>query len=138
MQLVKNLHIEERVLFLGKQDNVAELLAMSDVMLLLSEKESFGLVLLEAMACGVPCIGSRVGGIPEVIKHGETGYICEVGDTSEVAKQAIQLLQNKELHRNMADQALETVHEQFRSENIVSQYEAIYYDILRDDNNETI
>ena len=64
-------------------------------MLLLSEKESFGLVLLEAMACGVPCIGTRVGGIPEVIQHGETGYLCEVGDTTGVANQAIQLLRTR-------------------------------------------
>ncbi|WIY62687.1 N-acetyl-alpha-D-glucosaminyl L-malate synthase BshA [Bacillus arachidis] len=138
VQLVKSLHIEEHVLFLGKQDNVAELLAMSDLMLLLSEKESFGLVLLEAMACGVPCIGTRVGGIPEVIKHGETGYICKVGDTLGIAKQAIQLLKNKELHQNMAEQAMAAVYEQFRSGKIVSQYEKIYYDILRDDKHETI
>ena len=71
LQIVKNLHIEDRVLFLGKQDNVAELLAMSDLMLLLSEKESFGLVLLEAMACGVPCIGTRVGGIPRLFNTGK-------------------------------------------------------------------
>ena len=109
---------------------------MSDLMLLLSEKESFGLVLLEAMACGVPCIGTSVGGIPEVIEHGETGYICEVGDTEGIAKQAIQLLKNEGLHHNMAERAMEAVYEQFRSEKIVSQYEAIYYDILRDDKNE--
>ncbi|WP_459501504.1 N-acetyl-alpha-D-glucosaminyl L-malate synthase BshA [Bacillus sp. C1] len=138
LQLVKSLHIEENVLFLGKQDNVAELLALSDLMLLLSEKESFGLVLLEAMACGVPCIGTRVGGIPEVIQHGETGYICEVGDIEGIAEQAIQLLKNDDIHRNMAEQAMAAVYEQFRSEKIVSQYEAIYYDILRDDKYETI
>ncbi|MEI4830506.1 N-acetyl-alpha-D-glucosaminyl L-malate synthase BshA [Bacillus sp. FJAT-53711] len=138
VQLVKNLGIEDHVLFLGKQDNVAELLAMSDVMLLLSEKESFGLVLLEAMACGVPCIGTRIGGIPEVIQHGETGYICELGDVEGVAQQAIQLLQDDTLHAKMAKRSMQVAYEQFGSEKIVSQYEAIYYDILRDDKYETI
>lgn len=138
IQLVKSLHIEDHVLFLGKQDNVTELLAMSDLMLLLSEKESFGLVLLEAMACGVPCIGTRVGGIPEVIQHGETGYICEVGDIYGIAEKATKLFENEKLHRDMAKRAMEVAYEQFRSEKIVSQYEAIYYDILRDDKNETI
>ncbi|MCM3734603.1 N-acetyl-alpha-D-glucosaminyl L-malate synthase BshA [Bacillus cytotoxicus] len=138
VQLVKHLEIEDRVLFLGKQDNVAELLAMSDLILLLSEKESFGLVLLEAMACGVPCIGTRTGGIPEVIQHGETGYICEVGDTEGVAEQAVQLLQDDTLHAKMAERSIEVAYEQFGSEMIVSQYEAIYYDILRDDKHETI
>lgn len=138
VQLVKNLGIEDYVLFLGKQDNVAELLAMSDVMLLLSEKESFGLVLLEAMACGVPCIGTRIGGIPEVIQHGETGYICELGDIEAAAQQAIQLLQDDTLHAKMAKRSMQVAYEQFGSEKIVSQYEAIYYDILRDDKHETI
>ncbi|MEH6890684.1 N-acetyl-alpha-D-glucosaminyl L-malate synthase BshA [Bacillus sp. JJ864] len=138
VQLVKHLGIEDRVLFLGKQDNVAELLAMSELMLLLSEKESFGLVLLEAMACGVPCIGTRTGGIPEVIQHGETGYICEVGDTEGVAQQALLLLQDDALHSKMAQRSMQVVNEQFSSEEIVSQYEAIYYDILRDDKHGTI
>ncbi|PEA55814.1 N-acetyl-alpha-D-glucosaminyl L-malate synthase BshA [Bacillus pseudomycoides] len=138
IQLVKHLGIEDRVLFLGKQDNVAELLAMSDLMLLLSEKESFGLVLLEAMACGVPCIGTRTGGIPEVIQHGETGYICEIGDTEGVAQQALLLLQDDALHSKMAQRSMQVVNEQFSSEEIVSQYEAIYYDILRDDKHGTI
>ncbi|CAM4105507.1 N-acetyl-alpha-D-glucosaminyl L-malate synthase [Bacillus manliponensis] len=138
VQLVKKLDIEDRVLFLGKQDNVAELLAMSDLMLLLSEKESFGLVLLEAMACGVPCIGTNVGGIPEVIQHGETGYICEVGDIKAVANQAILLLQDEILHEKMAERSMEAVQEQFRSENIVSQYEKIYYDVLKDEVDGTV
>ncbi|WP_242217428.1 N-acetyl-alpha-D-glucosaminyl L-malate synthase BshA [Bacillus cereus group sp. BfR-BA-01380] len=138
VQIVKQLGIEEWVLFLGKQDNVAELLAMSDVMLLLSEKESFGLVLLEAMACGVPCIGTRIGGIPEVIQHGETGYTCEVGDIEGVSQHAVQLLQDDTLHAKMAKRSMQVAYEQFGSEKIVSQYEAIYYDILRDDKHETI
>ncbi|MDR4156887.1 glycosyltransferase, partial [Bacillus cereus] len=86
-----NLRIEGRVLFLEKQDNVAELLAMSDLMFMLFDKESCGLVLLEAMACCVPCIGMRVGGMPEVIQHGETVNLCAVGDTTGVANQAIHL-----------------------------------------------
>src|SRR5690606_34626594 len=79
-RLVNDLQLKDKVLFLGKQDNVEELYSISDLMLLLSEKESFGLVALEAMACGVPCIGTDVGGIPEVISDGETGYICTMGD----------------------------------------------------------
>ncbi|RBN37299.1 N-acetyl-alpha-D-glucosaminyl L-malate synthase BshA, partial [Priestia megaterium] len=75
-QLVRDLNLQDSVLFLGKQENVAELYSISDLKLLLSEKESFGLVLLEAMACGVPCIGTNIGGIPEVIEHEKTGYIC--------------------------------------------------------------
>ena len=77
--LVDGLGLTKEVLFLGKQENLQELYSISDLLLLLSEKESFGLVALEAMACGVPCIGTDVGGIPEVIKDGVTGYICEVG-----------------------------------------------------------
>lgn len=74
-ELVKDLDLDKCVHFLGNQKNIPELLSIADIKLLLSEKESFGVVLLEAMACGVPCIGSNVGGIPEVIEDGVTGIL---------------------------------------------------------------
>src|SRR5699024_3895254 len=79
IQLVDDLGLTDHVLFLGKQNNINDLLAISDLKLLMSEKESFGLVLLEAMASHVPCIGTNTGGIPEVLIHGETGFLVEVG-----------------------------------------------------------
>lgn len=91
-QLVQNLGLQDKVIFMGRQDNIHDLFAMSDLNLLVSEKESFGLVLLEAMISGVPSIGSNTGGIPEVIDDGETGYICEVGDVETMSKRAIHLL----------------------------------------------
>src|SRR3954453_7043920 len=100
-KLVKQLSLEERVIFLGKQENLEELYSISDLMLLLSEKESFGLVALEAMACGVPCIGTNVGGLPEVIHHGVSGCICEVGDIEDIARKAVSLLNDDQLHQNM-------------------------------------
>ncbi len=135
--LVKQLKLEEKVLFLGKQENVEELFSISDLKLLLSEKESFGLVLLEAMACGVPCIGTRIGGIPEVIEDGKTGYICELGDIKEIAAKAVAVLKDEKLHQSMADNAVTAVQQRFNSDKIVSQYEAIYYSVLRNENNGT-
>src|SRR4051812_15097207 len=88
-KLVREFALEDRVLFLGKQENLAELYSISDLMLLLSEKESFGLVALEAMACGVPCIGTNVGGVPEVISDGVNGFICELGDLADISGKAI-------------------------------------------------
>ncbi len=130
-QLVKELNLQDSVLFLGKQENVAELYSISDLKLLLSEKESFGLVLLEAMACGVPCIGTNVGGIPEVIEHEKTGYICEVGDIEEAANKAIQLLENEQLHQQMREASLHAVNHKFHSTEIVSQYEKLYYKLVQ-------
>jgi L-malate glycosyltransferase len=127
--LVSELGLTDKVLFLGKQENLEELYSLSDLMLLLSEKESFGLVLLEAMACGVPCIGTNTGGIPEVIYEGETGYICEVGDIKSIANRAIKLLSNDLLHQNMSENAAFTAKHVFHSEKIVTQYESIYYDL---------
>ena len=127
--LVSELGLTDKVLFLGKQENLEELYSLSDLMLLLSEKESFGLVLLEAMACGVPCIGTNTGGIPEVIYEGETGYICEVGDIKSIANRAIELLSNDLLHQNMSGNAAFTAKNVFHSEKIVTQYESIYYDL---------
>lgn len=129
-KLVKSLQLEDKVLFLGKQDNLDQLYSISDLLFLLSQKESFGLVLLEAMACGVPCIGTRVGGIPEVIEDGKTGYIAEIGDIEEIAKKSIQLLEDQSLHNEMSENAIMIAREKFHSENIVSKYERMYYELL--------
>src|SRR5699024_3532650 len=96
-QLADSLGLKDDILFLGKQKNISDLLSISDLKLLLSNKESFGLVLLEAMTCEVPCVGTNVGGIPEVIKHNQTGYLVELGDIESAANYAIQLLENDAL-----------------------------------------
>ncbi|OOE10598.1 N-acetyl-alpha-D-glucosaminyl L-malate synthase BshA [Fictibacillus arsenicus] len=128
---VRELNIEDDVLFLGKQENVGELFSICDMKLLLSEKESFGLVLLEAMACGVPVIGTRIGGIPEVIVDGETGYMVEVGDTAAVADKAISLLKDVERHNRFRENSVKHVRENFLSEKIVSVYEEIYNSLVK-------
>ena len=130
-RLVTELNISEKVLFLGKQDNLEELYSISDLMLLLSEKESFGLVALEAMACGVPCIGTLVGGIPEVITDEENGYLCELGDIETIAEKAIALLKDDVLHKQISTKAINSAYHNFRSELIVTEYEDIYYQLLK-------
>ncbi len=125
-RLTKKLGIEDDVLFLGKQDNIAELFSISDLKLLLSEKESFGLVLLEAMACGVPVIGTNIGGIPEVIEDGKTGYVCNVGDLDTITEKSLEILQNDQLHGRMSENAIAHVHSRFLSSKIVEQYMDVY------------
>lgn len=129
-RLVKELGLQQKVLFLGNQKQVADFLSISDLMLLLSEKESFGLALLEAMACEVPVIGTNAGGIPEVIVDGETGFICEIGDIEGISQKAIEILTNHELHKKMADQSLERANTYFSQETILSKYEDLYYSII--------
>ncbi|ODV55618.1 N-acetyl-alpha-D-glucosaminyl L-malate synthase BshA [Lysinibacillus fusiformis] len=126
MDQVKESPYMKDVLFLGKQENLAELYAISDLKLLLSQQESFGLVLLEAMACGVPCIGTNVGGIPEVIEHGVDGFIVELGATEAVAEYAVQLLQDEEKLLRFREAAIHAVSEKFHSSKIVEQYENLY------------
>ena len=101
VQLVQELNIESHVEFLGKKDEVAHWISLADLLLLPSEKESFGLVALEAMACGVPTVGSKTGGLPEVVIHGETGYLAEVGDVEAMARYAVRLLTDPDLHRSV-------------------------------------
>ncbi|MBU9714620.1 N-acetyl-alpha-D-glucosaminyl L-malate synthase BshA [Evansella tamaricis] len=125
-ELAKRLHIDGKIKFLGSQKGIADLLAICDLKLLLSEKESFGLVLLEAMACGVPVIGTDIGGIPEVIDHGENGYICPLGDIEQISRMSIKLLSDPDLHQRMAQKAINKVQHEFHQERIVKQYEEIY------------
>lgn len=129
IQLVKQLGLEEDVLFLGKQNNLSELYAICDLKLLLSEKESFGLVLIEAMACGVPCIGTDIGGIPEVIEHNQNGFIVPLHDIEHVACYALKILKNEELLNKFRQNAILTVKTKFHSSMIVEQYENLYLEV---------
>ncbi|KPB06642.1 N-acetyl-alpha-D-glucosaminyl L-malate synthase BshA [Bacillus sp. CHD6a] len=129
--LVRELGLNDKVLFLGKQENLEDLYSISDLMLLLSEKESFGLVLLEAMACGVPSVGTKIGGIPEVIEDGVTGYLSDVGDVENIAKNAVRILDNANLHKEFAENAITRVKEHFSSRRIVEQYEYMYKQLIK-------
>ncbi|MBO8162970.1 MAG: N-acetyl-alpha-D-glucosaminyl L-malate synthase BshA [Brevibacillus sp.] len=122
--------LNEDVSFLGKQDDVAEVISMADVMLLPSEKESFGLVALEAMACGVPVIATRTGGLPEVVRDGECGYLSEVGDVEQMAANTLRLLHDEERYRRFSLAAVERSYHTFCHETITSQYETLYRRLL--------
>lgn len=129
--LVKELNLENDVLFLGKKRKISDLLSIADLMLLLSEHESFGLVLLEAMSCEVPAIGTNVGGIPEVIQHDETGYIVELGEVKQAAEYATKLLTDDDLLKKFSKNALVYARERFHSKKIVKQYTDLYDKLLR-------
>ena len=121
--------VADRVLFLGKQESVAELLACADLFLLPSASEAFGLVALEAMACGVPVVATRVGGVPELIPHGGPGYLAPVGAIDEMAEAGIELLRDP-LRWKAASEAARAVAERFSADEIVARYEA-YYEKVR-------
>jgi N-acetyl-alpha-D-glucosaminyl L-malate synthase BshA len=122
--------IHDRVIFLGKQDRVNEKLAMADLMLLPSQMESFGLAALEAMACGVVPVASRVGGVPEVVEHGKTGFLAPVGDVAGMANYAIQVLSDSAMLRKIAKQGRTMARDRFCSTKIIPQYEAFYRCVL--------
>ncbi len=118
--------IHDKVNFLGKLDRVIGKLAISDVMLLPSEMESFGLAALEAMACEVVPIASNVGGLPEVIEHGVSGFLEPVGDVDAMAADAIALLKNEEALRTMGAAARKRAHSRFCANDVVKKYEEFY------------
>jgi L-malate glycosyltransferase len=122
--------IHNDVLFLGKQDNVHEKLALADLILMPSELESFGLAALEAMACEVVPIATRVGGVPEVIEHGKSGYLAEVGDVETMARYAIELLSDESRLREMGKACREVAKSRFCASNIIPQYEEFYRRVL--------
>ena len=124
-QQARDLGILDHVRFLGKTSEVYKLLCMSDLFLLPSETESFGLVALEAMAAKVPVISSNAGGLSEVNIHGHTGFLADVGDVASMAVQGLSLLQNKELHAKFSENAYHRALE-FSIKEIVPKYEAAY------------
>jgi L-malate glycosyltransferase len=128
----RTLGVEEHVQFLGKIDMVAPMLAAADLFLLPSSSESFGLSALEAIASGVPVVGSNAGGLPEVIRDGETGFLCGVGDVEGMAASAIQLLGDKQAWQRMSDLGAADARARFSLDAIVSQYEELYEKTVTD------
>lgn len=118
-----------RVTFLGKQESVAEILACADLFLLPSASESFGLVALEALSCGVPVVATKVGGVPEVVPHGEAGFLAPVGAVDEMAEHAVEILKDKPKWRSMSA-AARAAAEQYSSERVVPMYERYYAKVM--------
>jgi L-malate glycosyltransferase len=128
--LAMRLGVADRVDFVGKQENVNELLALSDLMLMPSELESFGLAALEAMACCVPAIATRVGGVPELIDDGVNGLLYEVGDVNSMAAGAIRILSDPDLLETLSTAARRTAQDHFCATRIIPHYERYYEQII--------
>lgn len=127
--LCREMGVCEDIRFLGKQEAVEELLAVADLFLLPSQKESFGLAALEAMACEVPVISSNAGGIPEANIHGVTGYNCEVGDIDQMSQYAIELLADDDKLVQFKKAARKQA-EIFNLERILNEYQAYYSEVI--------
>ena len=125
-QEARDLGVSDSVFFLGKLESVAPLLASADLFLLPTNKESFGLSALEALACGVPVIGARAGGLPEVVRHGETGFLCEPADVEGMARASVALLRDDERWQAASALAARDARARFGLEQIVAQYESFY------------
>lgn len=124
-KLCENLGISDKVIFFGNSNEIDKILSYTDLFLLPSETESFGLAALEAMACGVPVISSNSGGLPEVNEEGFSGYLSNVGDTDAMAANAIKILQNKDTLHTFKENALKSA-QKFDIQNILPLYEEVY------------
>jgi N-acetyl-alpha-D-glucosaminyl L-malate synthase BshA len=128
---VDRLGLKEDVVFVGKQANIANYLGIADVFLLPSELESFGLAALEAQACEVPVVATRIGGIPEVVSDGETGFLSEVGDVTKMTADTLRLLGDEELRRNFGERGRRNAVERYSTEKIIPQYLAFYERVVK-------
>lgn len=127
-QKCRDLKVCEHVRFLGKQEQVEEVLSIADLFMIPSGSETFGLAALEAMSCSVPVISSNVGGLPEVNIDGETGYVCELGDVECMGRLATKILKDEKLHKKMSNAARKRA-ELFEIDKIVSIYEEYYLEV---------
>jgi L-malate glycosyltransferase len=126
----EQLNIKDDVVFVGKQANIADYLGIADVFLLPSELESFGLAALEAEACEVPVIATRIGGIPEVVSEGETGFLSDIGDTEKMSDDVMKFLNDEEMRRDFGEKARESAVSRYGSELIIPQYIKFYEQVL--------
>jgi len=126
IRLARDLGIADRVRFLGERNPVGPIVASADLMLLPSREEAFGLSALEAMACGVPVLAAAAGGLPEVVRDSETGFLFPPGDMNTAIRLGTELLTNDELRRRMGESARKDALHRFNMADIVQQYESIY------------
>lgn len=126
----EQLNLNGNITFVGKQANIADYLGVADVFLLPSELESFGLAALEAQACEVPVIATRIGGIPEVVSEGETGYLSDIGDVSKMSEDTLRLLGDEDLRRAFGEKGREMAIQRYGSDKIIPQYISFYEKIL--------
>jgi len=126
----EQLGVKDEVLFVGKQANIADYLGVADIFLLPSELESFGLAALEALACEVPVVATRIGGIPEVVTEGETGYLSDVGDTAKMAADTMRLLTDEDLRRTFGEKGREQALQRYGSDKIIPEYISFYEKVL--------
>ncbi len=127
----RTLGVLERTMFVGKQPKIADYLGVADVSLLPSELESFGLAALEAQSCEVPVVASRVGGIPEVVTDGETGFMSDIGDTEKMSDDVLKLLGDDEMRAAFGKRGRELAISRYSSEKIIPQYIAFYEKVLQ-------
>jgi L-malate glycosyltransferase len=126
----EQLNVKDDCVFVGKQANIADYLGVADVFLLPSELESFGLAALEAEACEVPVIATRIGGIPEVVTEGETGFLSDIGDTEKMSEDVMKFLRDEEMRLNFGAKARELAVSRYSSELIIPQYISFYEKVL--------
>lgn len=128
--VAKQLGISDRIKYVGNYENIESIIPCADLVIQPSEHESFGLVPLEAMACQVPVIATASGGIVEVIEHGVSGYLCEVGDIEHMAQCAIEILSDEAKAKEMGRRGQIRALSDFRRDDMVDQYEALYEEVL--------
>jgi glycosyltransferase involved in cell wall biosynthesis len=129
--LARELNVADDVIFAGSVPNIPDYLSVADVFLMPSETESFGLAALEAMACEVPVIASRVGGLPEVVREGETGYLIPLGDVQAMADGATRLFDDAKRRRTMGARARDIAIHEFTTDRIIPQYVQLYERVVR-------
>ena len=134
--LAHELGVGDNVHLVGRQSDMTSFYKMSDLFMLLSLKESFGLALLEAMNCGCVPIGSNAGGIVEVIQHEKTGFIVDPMDKENAAQYAVELMTNEALYNEMREAMITDVRSRFSEKEIVAQYEDLYRSIIKDNNDD--
>lgn len=124
--LARELGIYDDILFMGKQEAVQDILSIADVFVMPSGSETFGLAALEAMACGVPVVASNIGGLPELVDHGENGFLCPLGNVDAFAERIRQIVSSDTLRQKMGDAARQKAKDCFDNEHVIPLYEKLY------------